>query len=414
MLPQAAKPNCGREIMRTATADAQRSVEAAEQRVSECKAALQEAEAAAAEARASLAAAMAEELAEAAARAEAAEARARAAEARATAAATASNVADKEDNEPVPPPAATGMKGIFARSSALPETKAERREAMEIAELRKMEEPPVWVEASLLHELRAAGSAETFTLETAPLNVMSRMATAKQVVRLPKQAAAAGCDRPEGRESAWWAVLLAGEEEEDSVLCVGQDDDGRLIGAWGVWPAGTVSRASQAVAASAASRCWRLNDGSSTAEWMQHVTVTGLGEGGAAPVPAARNLLAPPPCHLAEAVREGLLARRQIRARLQRGGAAEAERAHCRLLLDGAQVRLEASAREAAQNVGGSLGADVGQCEAAVQGLRKTLLPRTWEPRCVECGVRHKDIEIHTCKFWREWAAAATPCTGEE
>ena len=52
---------------------------------------------------------------------------------------------------------------------------------MEIAELRKMEEPPVWVGASLLHELRAAGSAETFTLETAPLNVMSRMATAKQV-----------------------------------------------------------------------------------------------------------------------------------------------------------------------------------------------------------------------------------------
>ena len=45
-----------------------------------------------------------------------------------------------------------------------------------------------------------------------------------------------------------------------------------------------------------------------------------------APTPASSNVHAPPPCQLAEAVRGGLLAKRQIRARLQRGGAAEAEK----------------------------------------------------------------------------------------
>ena len=60
----------------------------------------------------------------------------------------------------------------------------------------------------------------------------------------------------------------------------------------------------------------------------------------------------------------------------------------------------------------GALEAELGKCGAALHGLRKTLLPRSWDPRCSVCGVRHKDIEIHTCKFWQEWASAAS-VTGE-
>ena len=85
--------------------------------------------------------------------------------------------------------------------------------------------------------------------------------------------------------------------------------------------------------------------------------------------------------------------------------------AHCKLLLEVAQGRLEACGRELART--GALGAELGKCEAALHGLRKTLLPRSWDTRCTACGVRHKDIEIHTCKFWREGAGAAS-ATGEQ
>ena len=74
------------------------------------------------------------------------------------------------------------------------------------------------------------------------------------------------------------------------------------------------------------------------------------------------------------------------------------------------QRRLEACGRELART--GALEAELGKCGAALHGLRKTLLPRSWDPRCSVCGVRHKDIEIHTCKFWQEWASAAS-VTGE-
>ena len=46
---------------------------------------------------------------------------------------------------------------------------------------------------------------------------------------------------------------------------------------------------------------------------------------------------------------------------------------------------------------------DFSKCESAVQGLRKTLLRRPWNPRCAKCGVRHEDIEFSTCRFWEAW-----------
>ena len=102
-----------------------------------------------------------------------------------------------------------------------------------------------------------------------------------------------------------------------------------LIWCWLAYPAAAAALARTADApraAATAARCVAMDDAACAAEWMQHVTVIGLGEGGSAPTPASSNVHAPPPCQLAEAVRGGLLAKRQIRARLQRGGAAEAEK----------------------------------------------------------------------------------------
>ena len=228
----------------------------------------------------------------------------------------------------------SGIKGIFTRSP-LPETKAERREAQEISELRSMEEPPCWSAPALLFELRASAassSAPSCTLATAPLD-MGGITRAKQVGRLCASTGGLdGTPLPGGPVGDWWAVLLPpaaaaeGEGEEEAVVCLGQNGQGGLCGAIGWWPVGTAVSHNPRAAATAA-RCVALDDEACAAEWMQHVTVIGLGENGSAPTPASNNVHAPPPCQLAEAVRGALLAKRQIRARLQRGGAAEAEKA---------------------------------------------------------------------------------------
>lgn len=63
--------------------------------------------------------------------------------------------------------------------------------------------------------------------------------------------------------------------------------------------------------------------------------------------------------------------------------------------------------------------AELSQCEAAVQGLRKSYLKREWAPRCATCGVRHEDIEFGTCKFWAAYLPADVEsesngeCSGE-
>jgi hypothetical protein len=280
---------------------AQRDCEAADQHVSDCRNALELAEKAAAAAREKLKA-----------------------------------LADGREVVEVPKaPPTSGIKGIFTRTP-LPETKAERREAQEIAELRRMEEPPCWSKPTLLCELRACAAssgAPSCTLATAPLE-LSGLTRARQAGRLCASnvgvdGAPILSDAPVGD---WWAVLLPpaaaadGEGEEEAVVCLGQNGQGGLCGAIGWWPAGTFSKADGPRAAATAARCVAMDDEACAAEWMQHVTVIGLGEGGSAPTPASSNVHAPPPCQLAEAVRGGLLAKRQIRARLQRGGAAEAEK----------------------------------------------------------------------------------------
>ena len=376
------------------TARAHSECEAADARVRECEAALRAAVADASECRAQLT------------QLEAAEA---AAEAAAPAEAAAA--------EP-------GLKGAFARKCTVKESKAERREAMEIAELRAMEEPPSWAEAALLEAARGRADA-TCTLAGAPFDVLAALACAKQVAKLPPPEPAATGAAVDGEAAVgeWWAARVVtstrepppsggGGDEDDAaeevLVCLGQDGEGRLRGAIGWWPAGALGRAESTPGAAGASRCVRIDEAESSARWMQHVSVQGLGEGGKRPEPVGLNVHAPPPCHLAEGVRLALLAKRQVSARLQRGGAAEAERAHCKLLLGLAQTRLQACAREAAEDEAeGELPDDFAKCCSAVQGLRKTLLPREWNPRCVDCGVRHSGIEIHTCRFWRDWAEQA-------
>ena len=282
---------------------AQRDCEAADQHVSDCRNALELAEKAAAAAREKLKA-----------------------------------LADGREVVEVPKaPPTSGIKGIFTRSP-LPETKAERREAQEIAELRSMEEPPCWSAPTLLCELRACAAssgAPSCTLATAPLD-LGGLTRARQAGRLC--ASNVGVDGAPMLADAcppvgdFWVVLLppvaaaGGEGEEEAVVCLGQNAQGGLCGAIGWWPAGTLSKADTPRAAATAARCVAMDDAACAAEWMQHVTVIGLGEGGSAPTPASSNVHAPPPCQLAEAVRGGLLAKRQIRARLQRGGAAGAEK----------------------------------------------------------------------------------------
>jgi len=102
---------------------------------------------------------------------------------------------------------------------------------------------------------------------------------------------------------------------------------------------------------------------------------------------------------LAETVRQYQVARAQINARLQRGGASSEEKQHVRALLGEAYRGIEESFREEelAQE-------DLLKCESAVQGLRKNLLPREWNDRCLTCGTRHSDVERGTCKFWVAWS----------
>ena len=161
---------------------AQRDCEAAEQHVSDCRDALERAERAAAAAREKLKALSAGK------------------EVAAVPKAPPPEVAEV----PKAPPPTSGMKGIFTRAP-LPETKAERREAQEIAELRSMEEPPCWSSETLLCELRACAAssgAPSCTLVTAPLD-WGGLARARQAGRL--------CASNVGVDGA---PMLAAETEE--------------------------------------------------------------------------------------------------------------------------------------------------------------------------------------------------------
>jgi hypothetical protein len=90
-----------------------------------------------------------------------------------------------------------------------------------------------------------------------------------------------------------------------------------------------------------------------------------------------------------------------VGARLGHNRAAAAEKEHTTQLLEASRERLATIAREAGEEHW--ISPEFTRCESAVQGLRKTILRRPWNPRCEQCGVRHEDIEFSTCRFWQAW-----------
>ena len=86
---------------------------------------------------------------------------------------------------------------------------------------------------------------------------------------------------------------------------------------------------------------------------MGHPTVSGVGEDHTRPASAASDLLAPVPLHVCEAVRLHLVAKVQVGARLQRGGASDDEKAYARLLLKEGFGRVRKLVKEGSRSFAG-------------------------------------------------------------
>ena len=298
--------------------------------------------------------------------------------------------------------------------------KEDKRELLELAELENMELAPAWAAYSMLGELRERAT-EVISTADAPFDLLDALALAKTVVKCepPQVDGAVVTTTVWSPAGAWYLASvtptrlgavqsnLPAALDEDVLLMLGQDGEGHLRGAIGWWPAGTLSNAGGPVCAETCSRCLAIDDDSHEPQQASHTSVQGVGGGGVAPMPVMFTMAAPMHMHFAASMRETLIAKRQISARLQRGGAGGSEKDHIKELLAEHQTRLGELA-EAAREADYALpAAEMSQVEAAVQGLRKGLLKRPWCPRCTSCGVRHEDIEYGTCKFWVKFKEAA-------
>jgi hypothetical protein len=194
-------------------------------------------------------------------------------------------------------------------------------------------------------------------------------------------------------------VLCKPIGQQECVICLGQDDGGKIQGAIGLWP---VRKGDVALRAADAVRCVLLDDSEHPSVTIPHPTVQGVGENHTTPAPATSDLSAPVPLQLAETMRQFHVSRAQVNARLQRGGASADEKHHVKMLQQELHDRLDSYSVEDELPREALL-----QCESAVQGLRKSYLPREWESRCSFCGLRHSAVEKGTCKFWVKWAAEA-------
>ena len=133
-----------------------------------------------------------------------------------------------------------------------------------------------------------------------------------------------------------------------------------------------------------------------------HLDCGGFGKGGKPVTPMGYNMNGPALFHLATGLYHYHVATAQATARLAQNHAGQEEKEHTEQLLDAARVRFDGVACEGLANKW-LPPMDYNKCESAVQGLRKTLLRRPWNPRCPHCGVRHEDIEFSTCRFWQAW-----------
>jgi hypothetical protein len=328
----------------------------------------------------------------------------------------------------------SGLKGAFASGGpGLKESKDERRERLELAEMAALAAPPAWAaSASLLTELRqkagSSSNAESVRLSEAPLfgtastpragggnDVRDAILNARVIARLviPHDAMRTK-QEPDG---VWFAVLppkATGWPSDEVVLCLGMSKGLTLCGAVGSWPKSKFS-AKQTLAVNEASRIVLIDDadGAFGALFMGHATVAGVGEDHTRPMPAQQNIHAQVPVHLCEMVHLHLLAKAQVNARLQRGGASDDEKAHVKTLLKQAFTRLQSIVKATptfadlkAQHV-----SEWGKVESAYAGLRKAYLPREWYPRCATCGLRHDVVEKGTCKYWVQYVENAQETT---
>ena len=282
----------------------------------------------------------------------------------------------------------SALAGAFA-GKGLGETKEQRREAAEIAEIKALGAVPKWADASLLADLRRLSSAEaSVKLAAAPVDIRQSIMNSKAIARLPAV-----------EDGTNWAVLCKPIGQQECVICLGQDDGGKIQGAIAWWPA---RKGDVALRAADAVRCVLLDDSEHPPVTISHPTVQGVGENHTTPAPATSDLSAPVPLQLAESMRQFHVSRAQVNARLQRGGASADEKHHLKMLQQELHDRLDSYSMEAELPREALL-----QCESAVQGLRKSYLPREWESRCSFCGLRHSAVEKGTCKFWVKWAAEA-------
>jgi hypothetical protein len=313
----------------------------------------------------------------------------------------------------------SALAGAFASGSGLPETKQERREKQEIAELKAFDATPKWASEHLLADVRARAVAEGIApVSPAAFEMHTALVNASAIVKFAS-AAKNISDDPVVPEGAWWAALApkpADAAGERMVLCLGQDGELRLRAAvawWSAsqWPASAPLRAADAT------KIVLIDDDDAEGKVqpplaLGHPTVDGVGEKGA-PAPVQCDMHGAAVLHLAEGARLCLLARQQVSARLQRGGASADERELIKLLLREVHERLRECANnefaftrvyepsELAEPVG------LNRCCSAAAGLRKSYLPRSWNDRCLTCGTRHSTVENGTCKYWVRFAADA-------
>jgi len=188
---------------------------------------------------------------------------------------------------------------------------------------------------------------------------------------------------------------------------VAQTSEGHLYGAVGWYDLGSLPTSLDGALLTAEAlppprRALALYDPEWDSTCLMHVDCKGYGAGSVPITPMGYNLNGPGCFHMASGMAHFHVACAQNCARLSQNGAAEQEKQHTEMLMDAARERFDgvASGGEADKWLPPM---DFNKCESAVQGLRKTLLRRPWNPRCSSCGVRHEDIEFSTCRFWQAW-----------
>ena len=209
------------------------------------------------------------------------------------------------------------------------------------------------------------------------------------------------------REEAGLAAVTSDDAELAVLMCIAQTDKGELFGAVGWYELGSLPTSLDGALLTAERlppprRALALFD----ADWepctLMHLDCGGYGKGGKPVTPMGYNMNGPALFHLATGLYHYHVATAQATARLAQNHAGQEEKAHTEQLLDAARVRFDSVACEGLANKW-LPPMDYNKCESAVQGLRKTLLRRPWNPRCPHCGVRHEDIEFSTCRFWQAW-----------